>query len=108
MNIGERIKELRKEHHMTGETLASRIGTSKASLYRWESGDAGKMPVDMLTKMAEVLDTTPGYLLGWEEKQKSAPHSADLDSDDDVILTYQGQPLSDEDKELIKRIMRGK
>lgn len=107
MTVGKKIKQLRKARHMTGETLAERAGTSKASLYRWEAGDAGKMPVDVLTRIAEVLDTTPGYLLGFEQQQQRQPHPADLD-DEEAILTYQGKPLSDEDKEMIRRIMRGK
>lgn len=47
---------------------------------------------------------TTDYLLGREENTKKR---LDLD-DDTVIMTYRGKPLSDEDRELILRLMRGK
>lgn len=107
MEIGQRIKKMRKEKHISAETLADRLGVSPASVYRWENGAINKVPTDTLVRIAEVLHTTPEYLIGWSKEEKKNPQSADLD-DDDVIFTYQGKPLSDEDKEMIRRIMRGK
>lgn len=107
MDIGQKIKRIRKEKHISAETLAERIGISAASMYRYENGDISKMPTSTLAKIADVLDTTPAYLMGWDNHPTQIQHSADLD-DDEAILTYQGKPLSDEDKEMIRRIMRGK
>ena len=76
-------------------------------MYRYENGDISKMPTSTLAKIADVLDTTPAYLMGCDNHPTQIQHSADLD-DDEAILTYQGKPLSDEDKEMIRRIMRGK
>lgn len=39
MNIGERIKRIRIEKHMTQEAAAERAGVTAASLSRWENGE---------------------------------------------------------------------
>lgn len=41
MNVGQRIQERRKELKMSVETLANKIGKSRATVYRYENGDIG-------------------------------------------------------------------
>jgi DNA-binding helix-turn-helix protein len=67
MNIGERIKERRLELGMTQEELADKVGfKTRASVSRLEGGDRN-IPISKLKKLAEVLDTTIGYLMGMED-----------------------------------------
>lgn len=67
MTTGERIKRLRKEHHLTQEELGTHIGVQKAAIQKYEKGTVKNIKRDSLIKLAKVLDTTPEYLLGWEE-----------------------------------------
>lgn len=39
MNIGERLKQCRKEKRMTQEQVAERAGVTAASVSRWENGE---------------------------------------------------------------------
>ena len=48
MNVGQRIQERRKELKMSVETLANKIGKSRATVYRYENGDIEKLPLDGL------------------------------------------------------------
>lgn len=67
MNIGERIKERRLELGMTQEELADKVGfKTRASVSRLEGGDRN-IPLSKLRKLAEVLETTVGYLMGMED-----------------------------------------
>lgn len=67
MNIGDRIKEKRLELGMTQEELAEKVGfKTRASVSRLEGGDRN-IPISKLKKLAEVLDTTIGYLMGMED-----------------------------------------
>ena len=77
MNIGERIKELRKEKGISVEMLAEAIGKDRATIYRYESKAIEDMPTSILEPLATALGTTPAYLMGWDE----AP---DFEQDDEI------------------------
>ncbi|HJA90868.1 MAG TPA: helix-turn-helix domain-containing protein [Candidatus Jeotgalibaca merdavium] len=67
MNVGERIKYRRKELGLNADYLADYLGVSRSTVFRYEKGEIEKLPTEILEKLAEVLHTTPGYLMGWEE-----------------------------------------
>lgn len=71
MEIYERIKLRRKEIGLSAETVAERLGVSPATIYRYENNDIKKFPTDILEPLAKVLHTTPAYLLGIENKNKT-------------------------------------
>ncbi|MDL2294777.1 XRE family transcriptional regulator [Ruminococcaceae bacterium OttesenSCG-928-D13] len=59
----ERLKELRKEHKMTQNGLASRLGITQQAVGRWESGLSAPDP-ETLVQLAGVFDVTVDDLLG--------------------------------------------
>lgn len=67
MTTGERIKARRREIGMSAESVAARMGISPATVYRWENGYIEKVGGDQLNKLAEILLTTPHYLMGWTD-----------------------------------------
>ncbi|MEE0840864.1 MAG: helix-turn-helix transcriptional regulator [Acutalibacteraceae bacterium] len=67
MNIGERIKERRKQLGLTADDVAEKLNKNRATIYRYESNYIEKMPTTILEPLAKVLQTTPAYLMGWEE-----------------------------------------
>ena len=69
MSIGKRIKSLRKQRDITIEELAAKLGKNRTTVYRYENGDIENLPLDILNPLAEALDTTPAYLMGWGEKE---------------------------------------
>lgn len=68
MTIGRKINELRKKQNMSVEELASKLGKNRATVYRYERGDIESLPLDMLEPLAKALNTTPAYLMDWEDK----------------------------------------
>jgi repressor LexA len=72
MTPGERIRQLRKEHKMTQEELGEVIGVQKAAIQKYEKGTVQNIKRASLIKLAEVLETTPEYILGWEKTMKNA------------------------------------
>ena len=68
MTTGERMKQRRKEIGFSAEKVAEHLGVSPATIYRYEKGDIEKVPVDSLAELAKILQTTPAYLMGWEEQ----------------------------------------
>lgn len=102
-NLALRIVDLREKRDINQTELAKMIGLDKSKMSKIENGTR-KVSPDELDKIADVFNVSTDYLLGRKEESKK---TADLD-DDDVIFTYQGKPLSEEDKLLIKRLMNGK
>lgn len=68
--ISERIKKRRKELYLKADDVADAIGVSRATLYRYENQDIQKIPTRILDPLAQILHTTPEYIMGWEEKEK--------------------------------------
>lgn len=67
MKIGTRIKQRRLEIGMSVEELADALGKNRATVYRYENGDIENMPTPILEPIARILNTTPAYLMGYEE-----------------------------------------
>jgi transcriptional regulator with XRE-family HTH domain len=68
MSVGKRIKERRNELHMSVDELAVKLNKNRATVYRYEKGDIENLPIDILEPLAKALETTPQYLMGWENK----------------------------------------
>lgn len=67
MNIYERIRAKRTELNMSQQELARRIGfTSRSAISKIELGERD-LPLDKVGVLAAALNTTPEYLMGWEE-----------------------------------------
>ena len=69
MNIGEKIHDLRTQKGLTLEELGNLVGVGKSTVRKWENGIIANMRRDKILKIAEALNTTPAYLMGWEETQ---------------------------------------
>lgn len=67
MGLKENIKSKRIERKMTLEDLAKSIGVSRQTIQRYESGVIGNIPSDKIELIARALDTSPAYLMGWEQ-----------------------------------------
>lgn len=71
MNVGERIKQRRKSMKMSADQLAERVGVSRSTIFRYEKGDIEKVGPDVLKGIAKALNTTPSFLMGWDDIQES-------------------------------------
>lgn len=67
MTRGERIKQLRKALGLSAEELGILIGKTRATIYRYENGEIEDMPITILEPLAKALNTTPAFLMGWDE-----------------------------------------
>lgn len=67
MDMAQRIKERRKYMGMTQEELALKLGMQKSAIAKYENGRVENIKRSTIQKMAEILDCSPAYLMGWEE-----------------------------------------
>lgn len=67
MTVGKRIARLRKKLGMSQVYLADKTDISKQTLYKYEKDVVSTIPSDKLERIADALNTTPTYLMGWED-----------------------------------------
>ena len=72
MNIGEKIKALRTKLDLTQEELADAAGTTKQTIHKYETGIIANIPASKVKALADKLDTTPAFLMGWEPEDNSS------------------------------------
>lgn len=65
--IAERIKMLRQGLGLTQQELADRIGLQKAAINKYETGRVINIKRENAVKLAEVLNSTPEYILGYTD-----------------------------------------
>lgn len=93
--VGERFRELRLAKGWSQTTCARRCGfANKASISRIESGVQG-IRRSKVEHVAEVLGTTPEYLMGWKEEAPLSPELQAIVGD---------RPLSPAMRELLESV----
>ena len=70
MEIGDRVRMLREQQGMTQEELAHKLGyKNKSSVAHIEKNR--DIPRSMVVQLADILGTSPCYLMGWEDKEST-------------------------------------
>lgn len=94
--IGNRIKERRESLGMTQEELALALGyKSRTSINKIEKG-LTDIPQSRIVSFAEVLKTTPGYIMGYDTSQN-------IDDTIKFALFGGADGITDEQLEEVKR-----
>lgn len=78
MEMNRRIKERRLALNLTQEELAQRLGLQKSAIAKYESGRVENIKRSVLAKMAEILECSPTYLMGWDDEQPSIPSYSNI------------------------------
>lgn len=69
-NIGNIIKERRKELKLSLKDIANKLNVSESLISRYENGDITNIPVDNIESLAKIYNVTPAYIMGWETERK--------------------------------------
>lgn len=75
MKVNELIANRRKELGLTLEEVADKVGVSKSTVKKWESGYIKNMRRDNMALLADALHISPLDLLGPDEDPKTADDS---------------------------------
>ena len=60
--LGKRLKEIRKSHHITQQSLGQRLGVSFQQIQKYEKGTSA-MRVETLYEICEYLGVHPGFFM---------------------------------------------
>lgn len=87
MTVGERIKLRRLELGLSQDELAKKVGyKSRSSINKIEL--ARDLPLRKVEAMAKALETTPEYLMGWQELQVDKYDKHTGDREEALIAEY--------------------
>ena len=75
--VGARIKALRKKKHLGQTELANLIGKSLRTVQKYETGEI-EVSIAVVNQLAEVLDSTPTYIMGFETEATPIRSLADV------------------------------
>lgn len=100
-NLGDRIKDLRKQKNLSQSELADKVGISYAQIGRYET-KGSQPPAETLKKIADTLGVSPDFLIYGtsDEKAKTKLSDADLINQFKAI-----ESMDEEDKNVIKKLI---
>ena len=98
MEFSERLKNLRKQAHLTQTDVAEKLGISQQAYASWERG-IKKPTQDNLVKIAQILNVSIDYLVG------NSDEGVKEDELDNVELLFRmnSKGLTEEEKAVFKK-----
>jgi len=75
--VGQRIKMLRKRKGMNQSELAAALDKSLRTVQKYETGEI-EVSIAIVNQLAELLDSTPTYILGYESNREPIRGLADV------------------------------
>lgn len=71
VEVGKRVRELRKSHKITQNEFAQRLGVTKSTISAYENGS--RLPsYDILLRISLIFKVSTDYLLGRSDKKFQA------------------------------------
>lgn len=69
MSLSTVLHDKRKEIGLTLAEIADKVGVSEATVQRWESGNIKNIRHERIARLADVLQVSPAFLMGWDDAQ---------------------------------------
>lgn len=105
MNVGERMKAIRKQQGISADVLAEAIGVSRSTIFRYEKGDIEKLPIEVVAHVASALHVSLAELMGLSNgslPEKISNIVSDLTSDrQQKVYDYANRQLKEQNSNVI-------
>lgn len=103
-SIGEKIKKLRIESNFTQEEMAKMLNIKRETIHKYENGIIKNIKYETVTKLAEILKTTPEYLLGLKEKKQPVISREHLTKEN--MAFFEADDISEKDKDEMFKLLQ--
>lgn len=116
MKYSDRLRELRTKRNLSQQQLADILKINRSTYARYELGET-QPDLDLLAKIADFYEVTTDYIIRGKKKDSNTlPELTSKDERDiakkletildsmssDTALAFDGEPMDDETKELVK------
>lgn len=100
-NLGDRIKDLRKQKNLSQSELADKVGISYAQIGRYETKGA-QPPAETLKLIADAPGVSPDFLIYGTSDEKAKTKLTDIE----LINQFKAfEAMDEEDKNVIKKLI---
>lgn len=97
-----RIRELALEKGVSLSQIERNLDFSNGSISSWKKGRASQ---DKILAVAKYFDVSTDYLLGRTNIKKESTKNLTVDEALDHAMSFNGKPISDHDREVVKSIV---
>lgn len=94
-SIAHRIENRRNELGYSYQDLANLTGLSKSTLQRYVSGSIRNIPISKLKALADALQCSPDWLLGWSNRKWRNPLEKIFDTASKAMEPFENTLLTD-------------
>ncbi|MDT2752701.1 helix-turn-helix domain-containing protein [Enterococcus thailandicus] len=105
MNPYEKIKDLTRQEGISVRELEKRLGYSNGYFSKWKTVSPNS---DGLSKVADYFNVSIDYLVGREKNNNTSFASDDLNKILDNAKSFDGKPITENDKEAIRLFLEGR
>ena len=98
MEFSERLKELRKQAHLTQVEIAGKLGIGQSSYADWERGRK-KPTQDNLVRIAQVLNVSIDYLVGNFSEENTNKELENIE----ILFRKNSEGLTDAEKVVFRK-----
>lgn len=105
MTLGDKIRIARENSELTQEELGKRCGTTKQTIYKYETGKVTNIPLDRLEMIAQSVGVTAASLMGWDDNAKQPTESDGLSETKRNLIKF-AETLTDEQAGLALRVLK--
>lgn len=105
--VFDRIKNLAESRGKSIVDVEADLGLSKNYLYKWKKSAPNSTK---LIEVADYFNVSTDYLLGRPEKSSNIDENTDytaLEKALDNAKSFDGKPMSDNDREVVRGILKG-
>ena len=105
-SIGSRIRARREELGLSQDALGKRLGyKSRSSINKIEL-DQRNLTQSKIKAIADALETTPAYIMGWEDKEGNvSPNEQPLTGGEEALLEL-FRRVPDDQQQLVLQLIR--
>lgn len=106
MTVGERIKNRRIDLGMTQAELAKKCGTTYQAISKYENNLINDIPRKKLAVIADALECSPAFLLGFDEDMPTVDEARDELKEAQKVLLSASSKLTAEQVLQFAELMR--
>ena len=106
MTIADRIRNRRIELGLSVDDLAKLLNKNRATVYRYESNYIKTYAPEVISMLADALQTTPAYFYGYDDSNTSTSSTSSPQTTEARIVSGAMDRLPKEQREQILNVVR--